>query len=87
MKADNREIIHRLRRVEGQVKALQKMVTEEESCSDILMQVAAARSAINKVGTMIFENHFRECLEKAMEEGTMDEFVHSLTRLMDRYVK
>ena len=87
MKADNREIIHRLRRVEGQVKALQKMVAEEESCSDILMQVAAARSAINKVGTMIFENHFRECLEKAMEEGTMDEFVHSLTRLMDRYVK
>ncbi len=87
MTADNREILHRLRRGEGQVKALQKMIAEEESCADILMQVAAARSAINKVGTLIFADHFRECLEKAQEEGNMDEFIHSLTRLMDKYVK
>jgi len=85
--AENREILLRLRRVEGQIKGLQKMIAAEESCADILMQVAAARAAINKVGTLIFESHFRECLEKALEEENMDEFVRSLTRLMDRYVK
>jgi CsoR family transcriptional regulator, copper-sensing transcriptional repressor len=85
--ADNQEILHRLRRVEGQIQGLQKMIAAEASCADILMQVAAARSAINKVGTLIFESHFRECLEKALEEENMDEFIRSLTRLMDRYVK
>lgn len=87
MAAENQEILHRLRRVEGQIKGLQKMILKEEPCADILMQVAAARSAINKVGTLIFESHFRECLERAQEEGNMDDFIRSLTSLMDRYVK
>ncbi len=87
MGADNKDIIHRLRRVEGQIKGLQKMIEEEQDCSDILIQVAAARSAINKVGTLIFETHFRECLDKALEEERMDEFIRSFTQLMDRYVK
>ena len=87
MSSEHKEIINRLRRVEGQIKGLQKMIEEEKDCSDILVQVAAARSAINKVGTMIFEAHFRDCLDKAMAKGDMDDFVHSFTQLMDRYVK
>jgi CsoR family transcriptional regulator, copper-sensing transcriptional repressor len=87
MSSEQKEIMNRLRRVEGQVKGLQKMIEEEKDCSDILVQVAAARAAINKVGTMIFETHFRECLDKAMAEDRMDDFIHSFTELMDRYVK
>ncbi len=84
----DREILNRLRRVEGQIKGLQKMVEERKQCSEVLIQVAAVRSAVNKVGTMIFETHFRECLEQALEdEGNLDEFIVQFTNLMDKYVK
>ncbi len=84
----DKEIVNRLRRIEGQIKGLQKMIEEKKQCSDVLIQVSAVRSAVNKVGTMIFETHFRECLEQALEdEGNFEEFINQFTTLMDRYVK
>jgi DNA-binding FrmR family transcriptional regulator len=50
------KIINRLRRIEGQVKGIERMLDSEQCCSDILVQVAAVRSAINKVGSLIFES-------------------------------
>ncbi len=82
-----KEILNRLRRIEGQIKGLQKMIEGQKDCSEILVQVAAVRAAVNKVGTIIFEAHFNECLKKAVEEGQTEEFIDSLTSLMDKYVK
>ena len=55
-------IINRLRRVEGQVKGIQKMVSDRKYCGDILIQIAAARAALNKVGGLILENYMKECI-------------------------
>ena len=52
-------LIKRLNRIEGQVKGIQKMVEEERYCIDILTQISAIRSAINKVGSIILENHIK----------------------------
>ena len=61
-----RQLINRLSRIEGQVKGIKKMIEEGQNCEEILMQVAAVKAAINKVGKMIFQTHFRHCLEAAV---------------------
>ncbi|MEF9991016.1 MAG: metal-sensitive transcriptional regulator, partial [Peptostreptococcaceae bacterium] len=52
---DKEALQRRLKRIEGQVKGIQKMLEDERYCVDILIQISAIRSAINKVGTIILE--------------------------------
>ena len=60
---DSKEaILRRLRRVEGQVRGIIRMVEEDNGCEDILTQVAAARSAMDRVGIHILTRRMRECL-------------------------
>ncbi|WP_302673960.1 metal-sensitive transcriptional regulator, partial [uncultured Clostridium sp.] len=59
----NKDIINRLKRIEGQVKGIQGMVDKNVCCDDILIQVLAVRSAINKVGGMIIESYANNCLQ------------------------
>jgi CsoR family transcriptional regulator, copper-sensing transcriptional repressor len=85
---ERRQIVNRLRRIEGQVKGIVKMIEEEEhSCSEVLMQVAAVRAAINSVGTVIFETHFRQCLENAVNEEKNPEFVEEIMSMLGKYIK
>lgn len=76
----------RLKRIEGQVKGLQRMLDEEKCCSDILVQVAAVRAAINKVGILIFEEHSRSCLKEALPAENKEAF-DNLIEVLNRFVK
>lgn len=58
------KIIHRLRRLEGQVRGLQKMVEETRDCTEILTQLSGARAALDAVGEMILETYLEECQAK-----------------------
>ncbi|MGI6435044.1 MAG: metal-sensitive transcriptional regulator [Syntrophomonadaceae bacterium] len=81
----SRDLLVRLRRIEGQVRGLQRMIEEENECSQILNQVAAVRSALNRVGMIIFQHHSRECILKAVDQGqteSIDEIVSLMGRLM-----
>lgn len=64
---DKEALIRRLKRVEGQVKGLQKMIEEERYCVDILVQISAARSAIDNVGAIILENHIKGCVTQSLK--------------------
>ena len=66
-----KEILARLKRIEGQIRGLQRMVEEGAACPDILTQVAAATAAIKKVGAIIIQTHLEECLEKSRREPGM----------------
>ncbi len=79
------DIMIRLKRIEGQVKGLQRMLDEEKCCSDILVQVAAVKAAINKVGIMIFEEHSRTCLKDALVTEN-DKALDDLIDMMNRFV-
>ncbi len=57
-----RAIVHRLSRIEGHVKKIKTMVEEGRDCPDVLIQLAAVRSAINKVGQAVLEDHIESCL-------------------------
>lgn len=86
--ADSKEdIIRRLKKIEGQVKGLQRMVEGDKYCVDVLVQVAAIRAAVNKVGTMVFEHHSRTCLQKAVEKDDKDAAIEELIGVLTKFVK
>lgn len=84
---ENEAIIKRLRRIEGQVKGIQKMVEDGKFCGDILIQVAAVRSAMNSVGGLILENYMKDCLKSYLDGEAGDETLDSLVETMIKYTK
>lgn len=60
---------NRLRRIEGQVRGLQKMVEEDRYCADILLQIASVQEALRGVGRNLMKNHLRHCATKALTSG------------------
>lgn len=84
---DNEAILRRLRRIEGQVKGIQKMVEEGKHCSDVLVQVSAVRSAMNSVGGLILENYMKNCLKNYLDGVAQDETLDDLVDIMVKYTK
>lgn len=84
---DKEALIKRLKRIEGQVKGIQKMVEDDRYCVDILTQISAIRSAINKVGTIILENHMKGCVSESIKEGNSEEMINELMKTIDKFVK
>jgi DNA-binding FrmR family transcriptional regulator len=64
---------NRLRRIEGQVRGLQKMVEEDRYCADIIMQVASVQEALRGVARNLMKNHLHHCAAKALRSGKKDE--------------
>ena len=62
-------IVKRLKRIEGQIRGLQKMVTDERECESIVTQLAAVRSAIDSVGALVLNNYIKICATRDNEEG------------------
>ncbi len=81
------DMIKRLRRIEGQVKGIQKMIEEDKSCMDILTQVAAIRAAINRVGGLILENHSKTCIERAVLSEDREKAMEELSRTMQSFMR
>jgi DNA-binding FrmR family transcriptional regulator len=66
---DRQKILNRLRRVEGQVRGIEKMVEDDRYCIDILTQVGAAITALEAVGLKVLEDHTRHCVAGALASG------------------
>lgn len=67
---DERErILKRLARIEGQVRGIQRMVEEDKYCTDILTQIAAVTTALDRVGLRLLDGHVHGCVREAMVEG------------------
>lgn len=87
MHRDKDALLRRLRRIEGQVRGLQRMVDEDKYCVDILVQVAAARAALGKIGLMLLESHTKGCVTKAIEQKEGDAAVEELMDVISRFVR
>jgi len=70
IKAANR---HRLRRIEGQIRGLQKMVEEDRYCADIITQIASVQEALRGVARNLMRNHLHHCAMKALRSGKREE--------------
>ncbi len=83
------DYLKRLRRIEGQVRGLQRMVEEDKYCIDILTQVAAATRALQSVAIGLLEEHLGHCVTQALAEGgdTAAEKVREATEAIARLVR
>jgi CsoR family transcriptional regulator, copper-sensing transcriptional repressor len=81
------DVLKRLRRIEGQIKGIHKMIDGDQCCNDVLVQVAAARAAITKVGGIIMENYSKECIKRAIEQGDDDDNIENLINTIIKYSK
>ena len=64
---------NRLRRIEGQIRGLQRMVAEDRYCADILVQLSSVQEALRAVGRALMRNHLRHCAAKALRSGKKQE--------------
>jgi CsoR family transcriptional regulator, copper-sensing transcriptional repressor len=77
----------RLRRIEGQVRGLQKMVEDERYCADVLTQLSSVQEALRGTGRALMQNHLKHCASEAIRSGTpaqADAMVEELLELMYR---
>ena len=86
---DKDEVLKRLRRVEGQVRGLQRMVEEDAYCIDVLTQVSAATKALQAVALSLLEDHLGHCVAHAVAEGgtVADEKVKEASAAIARLVR
>jgi DNA-binding FrmR family transcriptional regulator len=78
-----RSVLTRLRRIEGQVRGLQKMVEEERYCADVLTQVSSVQEALRGVGRAMLHNHLRHCATKAIRSDDPQRAEEMYDELMD----
>ena len=83
------DYVRRLRRIEGQVRGLQRMVDEEEYCVDILTQLASVTKALQSVGLGLLDEHFRHCVKEAAvgDEAEGDAKVHEAMEAVARLLR
>ena len=65
--------LHRLNRIEGQIRGLQKMVQEDRYCADILVQISSVQEALRGVSRELMRNHLRHCVTQAVQKGSRQE--------------
>jgi DNA-binding FrmR family transcriptional regulator len=85
---DKDKLVNRLRRIEGQVRGIERMVEDDRYCIDIITQISAINAALDKVALGLLEDHTRHCVVGGRAEGTpedlTEEIMSSVTRLMGR---
>jgi CsoR family transcriptional regulator, copper-sensing transcriptional repressor len=89
IKAKDKELLqNRLRRIEGQVRGVQRMVDEESYCIDVLTQIASVVAALEKVGTILLKDHVEHCVRESIEHGEKtDEKIEELTAAVERFLR
>ena len=83
MDADN--LHRRLKKIVGQVQAIDRMVDEDVPCEDVLAQINAAKSALHKCGQVVLEGHIRHCVRDGIENGYAYKTIESFTNAVERF--
>ena len=84
---DKRQIETRLKRIEGQVRGIQNMVSEDRYCIDVLTQVNATRAALESVALQLLAHHTEHCVMEAIQSGGGTEKIRELNDAVERLVR
>lgn len=84
---DKKAIVNRLKRIEGQVRGIEKMVQDDRYCIDILIQISAIQAALKNVGLSITEHHLNHCVKHAIQSGDGDRAIEELLSVMKQVAK
>ena len=83
---NQKAVVNRLARAIGHLEKVKRMVEDGHDCSDVLVQLAAVRSAIDNTGKVILQDHMRHCMVDAVAAGDEDA-IEDLCRAIERYMK
>jgi len=78
-------VTNRLKRIEGQVRGLMKMVAQGKDCEDILIQIGSVKSALHKTGQVILEGHLQHCVLDGIREGNGEETIRKLSSAIEQF--
>ena len=81
------QLLNRLRRLEGQVRGIEKMVAEDRYCVDVVTQIGAVQAALDKVALGLLDQHARHCVVEGRGEGTPDELTDELMGAVARLMR
>jgi DNA-binding FrmR family transcriptional regulator len=79
--------LKRLRRIEGQIRGLQRMVEEDRYCADVMMQISSVQEALRAVGRALMRNHLRHCATQAISKDSAEEAEAMYDELLDLIYK
>jgi DNA-binding FrmR family transcriptional regulator len=83
---DKDQLLRQLRKIEGQVRGIQRMVDEERYCADLLSQIAAVKQELNKVSIAILESHTKACVAGAVAGEDGNGTIDGLMKIIFRYL-
>ncbi len=82
---NSKDLLDRLRRIEGQVRGVQRMVEEDQYCLDILTQLNSVTAAVKAVGLGLLDGHVRHCVKESIEQGQGDDKVEEMVAAVARF--
>lgn len=82
---DSENLHRRLKKIIGQVQAIDRMIDEDVPCEDVLSQINAAKSALHSCGRVVLEGHIQHCVRDGVESGNVDEALSDLTKAVERF--
>lgn len=83
---DKKQVLNRMSRAIGHMQAIKKMIEEDRDCSELLIQIAAVRSAINNVGKIILKDHIDHCVVDAVENNDK-KVLDDLNEAINKFIK
>ena len=81
---DQSTLIRRLKRIEGQVRGIERMIERREYCIDILQQTAALRAAVDSVALLVLEDHVQGCVRTAVDQGDGEKYIEEVLDVVRR---
>ena len=82
---DSENLHRRIKKIIGQLNAIDRMIDEDVPCEDILAQMNAAKSAIHKCGQIVLEGHIKHCVKDGLEHGDADRTIEEFTKAVERF--
>ncbi len=84
---DSENLHRRLKKIQGQISAIDRMIDEDVPCEDILVQINAVKSAIHKVGQIVMEGHIHHCVKDGIEHGDAEKTIAEFTKVIQQFSK
>ena len=78
---------NRLKRVDGQIKAIDRMIEQDIPCEDIIIQINAAKTALHKIGQVVLEGHLNHCVKDGIEHGDAEKTIADFAKALEYFSK
>lgn len=76
---------NRLKRVDGQIKAIDRMIEQDIPCEDIIIQINAAKTALHKIGQVVLEGHLNHCVKDGIEHGDAEKTIADFAKALEYF--